>query len=218
MNAPFSALFEPLEGCKMRETKGHSLRDRMVYSSCNPIFYDWRKGTSFVRYVKDVGIGGWLSSFLDFDKAEDYSMFRPLPNIQERIDSILEEWDIENVVGVHIRRSDNVNAIAYSPIELFERRINAEIKSNADVKFFLASDDAEVKEYLANKFHDRILTLDVAERSAENGVHDAVVDLFLLASTSKIYGSYWSSFSEVAAHIGKKPLEVLSTVENDAII
>ena len=40
---------------------------------------------------------------------------------------------------------------------------------------------------------------------------DSVVDLYSLAATKKIYGSYLSSYSEVAAQIGQVPLEVLST-------
>lgn len=49
----------------------------------------------------------------------------------------------------------------------------------------------------------------MAARQDENGIADAVVDLFILSRTQRLYGSYWSSFSEVAAQIGNIPLEIV---------
>jgi hypothetical protein len=42
-------------------------------------------------------------------------------------------------------------------------------------------------------------------------MQESVVDLFCLSRMSKIYGSYWSSFSEVAAEIGNVDLIVLKS-------
>lgn len=39
----------------------------------------------------------------------------------------------------------------------------------------------------------------VIDRNSVQGMHDAMIDLFSLAATDKILGSYWSSFTDVAA-------------------
>ncbi len=52
------------------------------------------------------------------------------------------------------------------------------------------------------------LSLD-KEVDLKAGMIGAMIDLYCLAKCSKIYGSYWSSFSEVAARIGDIPLKVI---------
>jgi hypothetical protein len=39
-------------------------------------------------------------------------------------------------------------------------------------------------------------------RNSQQGITDAVVDMFCLSKTKYIYGSYWSSFSDIASVIG----------------
>jgi hypothetical protein len=88
-----------------------------------------------------------------------------------------------------------------------ENEIKLEPKSN----FYLATDDNEVKIKLKKHFGAKILTYDNSEltRSNEKGMKDAVVDLWCLSHTSKIIGSYTSSFSAMAAEIGKINLIIL---------
>ena len=80
---------------------------------------------------------------------------------------------------------------------------------NPSVKFFVATDDDATKKELVKRYGNAIYTRNnVSERNSRNGVVDAVVDLFLLAGCKKgIFGSYWSSFSEVAANIGWVPYD-----------
>ena len=47
-------------------------------------------------------------------------------------------------------------------------------------------------------------------RDTPNGIRDAVVDLYCLSKTKYIYGSYWSSFSDIAARIGEIRLITLN--------
>lgn len=54
----------------------------------------------------------------------------------------------ERTIGVHIRRTDNVVSIQSSPLENFTNIMDEEIKKNANTKFYVASDDDEVKESL----------------------------------------------------------------------
>ena len=84
------------------------------------------------------------------------------------------------------------------------------VDENTRQHFFVATDDGPTKSKLISIFGDRIHTREnVAVREADTGVQDAVIGLFLLASCSRLFGSYYSSFSEVAAQIGRIDLEQL---------
>lgn len=81
--------------------------------------------------------------------------------------------------------------------------MDAEIKKNVNTKFYVASDDDEVKESLKSKYPDRIITLmDNTDRNSLEGMKFAVLDLFSLSKTNKIIGSVGSSYSQIAAEIG----------------
>ena len=40
---------------------------------------------------------------------------------------------------------------------------------------------------------------------------DGITDMYTLACTTKIYGSFQSSFSEIASQIGNIPLEIIQS-------
>ena len=40
-------------------------------------------------------------------------------------------------------------------------------------------------------------------------IREGVADMYTLARTQKIYGSFQSSFSNIAAQLGRVPLEIL---------
>ena len=43
-----------------------------------------------------------------------------------------------------------------------------------------------------------------------DGIRDGVADMYTLARTQRIYGSFQSTFSEMASQLGGIPLQVLS--------
>ncbi|KGE86616.1 MAG: hypothetical protein ACE362_25120 [Phaeodactylibacter xiamenensis] len=95
---------------------------------------------------------------------------------------------------------------------MFEQIIHKEIENNQDVKFFLATDDSQVKAYLIKKFPGAIHTNDFElNRTTRKGIENAVIDLYMLSKTEKIYASHGSSFSETAFHMGETKLEILKT-------
>lgn len=129
-------------------------------------------------------------------------MFVPQDDIQNRIDEVVAGFS-ERTIGVHIRRTDNVVSIQSSPLEKFTSMMDAEIKKNSNTRFYVASDDDEVKECLKTKYPDRIITLmDDPDRNSLEGMKFAVLDLFCLSKTNKIIGSVGSSYSQIAAEIG----------------
>ena len=134
-------------------------------------------------------------------------MFIPQNDIQRRIDEVVASFS-ERTIGVHIRRTDNVVSIQSSPFENFTNMMDTEINKNANTKFYVASDDDEVKESLKSKYPNRIITLmDDTDRNSLEGMKFAVVDLFCLNKTRKIIGSVASSYSQIAAEIGGIEIE-----------
>ena len=140
-------------------------------------------------------------SFYPADPALYGELFRPNETVGRLVDAYVARFT-PHTVGVHIRRTDNAASIARSPLSLFIEEMEREVAAHADILFFVASDSEEDKRALRAHFGDRILTSDrPADRSSLAGMQEGAVDFFTLSRTRRIIGSYYSSFSEVAALI-----------------
>lgn len=129
-------------------------------------------------------------------------IFKPVPEIQSKIDYVKGKIS-GNTVGVHIRRTDNGKSIMYSPTVSFIREMDRELDNNAQTTFYLATDSEEEKQMLKKRYGSRLVVYDgLLERSSVEGIQDAVVDLYSLSSCRKVFGSYYSSFSDIAAVLG----------------
>ncbi len=128
-----------------------------------------------------------------------FAMFQPLPDLLARID----RYGRDELVGIHIRRTDSVRSIQRSPVEGFEAAMREEIERNANARFFLATDDPAVEAHLQAKFPGRIVVHEKSSlaRSDPQAIRDAVVDLYTLSNCRKLIGSYWSSFTDTAHSI-----------------
>jgi hypothetical protein len=117
-------------------------------------------------------------------------------------------------IGVHIRRGDNTMSKANSPTALFIQTLKNEQKRNADIKFYLATDDRGEAKILKKVIGESIVYYpsELARKRPE-GIQQALVDLILLSNAKKIIGSYWSSFTEIASVYGNIPLEVMKSEE-----
>lgn len=73
------------------------------------------------------------------------------------------------------------------------------------IKIFLSSDSKENIIRLSKLFPNNIFYHESPsyDRNDNEAIKNAVIDLFCLSKTNKIYGSYCSSFSEVAAEMGQ---------------
>ena len=130
------------------------------------------------------------------------SFLLPQPHLQARIDELKSRFT-RYTVGVHIRRTDNLISVAESPVEAFRRAMNREIQHNFNTRFFLSTDDETLKRTLVQQYSDRIITQRTSVcRDTLEGMEEAVVDLWCLAGTCKLLGSYWSSFTDMAAELG----------------
>ncbi|MCC7380161.1 MAG: hypothetical protein IT255_12450 [Chitinophagaceae bacterium] len=136
-------------------------------------------------------------------------IFLPKKEIISRIDKITLQFP-ERIIGIHIRRTDNVKAIQNNSVADFRTRIDKELSENATAKFYLATDDSEVKQDLLKLYEGHIIINDaVLNRSSLEGLVNAVIDLWCLSRTKYIIGSFYSSYSEIAAEIGGIKLEIL---------
>lgn len=142
----------------------------------------------------------FISTFSQFYASPPlFKSFVPRKHLQE----IINTYEVKNMIGVHIRRIENIQSVTYSPLERFVECMNEEIKRDNDIKFFVSTDDFKVEEYLRNLFKHRILThrKKSLDRNSKLGIQDALIDLYCLANCSKLIGSYWSSFTDTAWQI-----------------
>ncbi len=141
---------------------------------------------------------------------------QPNQELQQRILEITKHFG-EKMVGVHIRRTDNMVSIAESPIERFVEAMEYELKYAPTVNFYVATDDISIRNLLIQRFPNRIHYQHLKEcsRTTVDGIKDAIVDLYCLSKTQKIIGSYWSSFSDTAAEIGDIPLHIVRKSKNN---
>ncbi len=130
-----------------------------------------------------------------------YYIFHPIEKLSRMINNKTKEFN--NTIGIHIRRTDNLRSIEVSTDEKIIKLINALLNENPKYTFFLASDCQQTKDKLLEKFKNNIMTNPdlTFDRNSRESIQFAVLDLYCLAKTKRIYGSFYSSYSEVAAAI-----------------
>jgi hypothetical protein len=133
----------------------------------------------------------------------------------------------DNLIGVHIREADprtelpGLGEDAYalsawkklsyfrglSNYENFASEIKLRLALEPLAKFFISADNPQIKTNLRLAFGaERILAIDPGEdgECVDRGakcLQYALADLLMLGKTKELYGSYWSSFTEVAAYL-----------------
>ena len=140
---------------------------------------------------------------------KDVSMFEPKDEIMMRINEYACKFN-EHTYGLHIRRTDNRWAIEHSPISMFCEVIEKKLKDEPDAKFYLSTDDPETVEFLKTKY-ENFLIIRPKHYGRENieAMEDAVIDMWILSKTKSIFGSYFSSFSEMAALLGGRNVLIM---------
>ncbi len=154
----------------------------------------------------------YVQSFESLYYVKDNSPFRifaPAEKVLKRGESVLNRIT-EKTYGVHIRRTDNEEAIRNSPAELFERKVE-ELLADEEASVFLATDDSGIDREFRRRWGCRIMTNESKCFSRKNadGMLDSAVDMLALSKCQCIYGSYYSTFNEMAARLGNKELIVL---------
>lgn len=149
--------------------------------------------------------------FVELDSIEKpLDFIKPAAAITQKVEQILHNVDRENLVGIHVRRTDNRDAINNSPLSGFMDKMKREVEKNPNVHFYLATDDREVENEITAEFGDRIYTFKDKSlaRDDNQGIIDAYTEMLCLSRCSKIIGSFNSTYSAMAARIGGIKLEI----------
>lgn len=169
--------------------------------------------------INVVIIKGWFYPMFD---QEPYSAellaevrsnllaLRPVVDIQARLDSFPLP---PRVIGVHVRRGDNMDEFGQSRDEHFFALMHELLRRDAALHFFLSTDSAECEERFRQEFGDSLLSTPKSwqPRSHSDNAREGLIDLLLLAKTGGILGTHRSSFSQTAAKIGDKLIVVANT-------
>lgn len=184
----------------------------------NPNFFSRDRAKEFISACRSNCDDDYAhENFKPFFPNGNYDWLKPIESVQAEINQFKQRLGPETI-GVHIRRTDNKEARFMSPTRLFKEKIAAEITASANAKFFLATDDDSEKVDICATFPGRVFTRDnVHAREADGGIRDALIDLCLLASAKRIYGTFWSSFSREAARIGGAELIVVDDKSKVAV-
>ena len=145
-----------------------------------------------------------------YHKQTDYTWFTPIEVLRDRIAQKTASFDTYTI-GIHIRRTDHSIAIEKSPDALFLREMHQIVGAEPRTRFYLATDSEHVKRAMASTFGARLMTSPyAASRNTVEGMQEALVELYTLAATSRIIGSFGSSYSTIASQIGQIELTRLA--------
>ena len=156
--------------------------------------------------------GGLMTAYRDFCPwtSDDLrSLFQPNDEVQRLINERTAAFS-PYTIGLHIRRTDHLQAIDESPLELFTNVVDQEAGQHSDLRIYLATDDEATKQHFFDRYGDRVITSPAeATRESTDGIRDALVEMYALSRTRHIYGSAGSTFSPIAACLGDVPITIL---------
>lgn len=182
----------------------HLVYDRMITEKAVATLRD--QNFDFASWVS-AAKHPYMSCYDVFGEFDDYGalirrLFVPQQIIMNKVSVNISSFS-SHTIGMHIRRTDNIDSIRNSPTEKFLETADRELKQNPDTMIFLATDDEAIKEIFRNRYSDHVITPKAkASRDSLAGIRDGIVDMWTLAATDMIYGSYGSSFSVMASNIG----------------
>ena len=225
LNVPFGHLFEPIPGVKLVERRYLPRlffllrRKRRIKDNSHYLRASLRLSDAEIRSMADREQA--LLSLIEREDSVYINTCEHFFGLQSAVKDLAIRqhiwYEVEKIkdklsksyVGMHIRRGDNHESISRSPLYLFETKIEALTKGGLEQSIFVASDDQGVKKQLGERFKSLHFAPNKYRRNQVAGAEEALISLLVLAGSEKIYGSYWSSFSEVSALVGGIELEVL---------
>ena len=160
--------------------------------------------------TRNTAILRTCQQFVDFPQ---WQYFVPRTKLQIQINELSESLGNQSI-GIHIRRSDNSKSWEKSPLSTFITLMKGELEESPATRFFLATDSEDVRTALIHIFgKNTVLTRHGVNLSRDKkvGMEDAVIDMWTLSKTKRIFGSYWSSFSRVSGRIGNVPFSYCMT-------
>ncbi|MCH5279855.1 MAG: hypothetical protein J1E61_00190 [Lachnospiraceae bacterium] len=217
LGCPFEKIFCPTDAFKVINIYSKWDIKKLFYQGLSFLFgifvnNEWIRSNREEGSLTDASVSrlGTLITYIateeHFYPCHDYSPFVPVDTVQKRIDSLKQSLG-KSSIGVHIRRTDNLPSIGKSSTESFISSMKEALSSDPETVFYLATDDIEEEKRLREQFPGKIISNEDRDLSRDSiaGIQDAMIDLYCLASTSKIIGSYFSSFTDIAADMHDIP-------------
>ncbi len=146
----------------------------------------------------------------------------PKPRLQKQIADFVDTWPnpggSADLIGLHIRRTDMNSHIDRKskglapPDKALFACMNAQLNGNGSTKFVLCCDNQRSRRIIVKRYGEHVLVRDMkfsGKGRRQTSIDDAVIDLYCLAATNKIFGTYGSSFSGYAATLGQIPVEFI---------
>jgi len=241
LNAVYGDLFEPIESITIKKPpfkyklwlsmRSTSLRLKklsglylklfkfdFVFSDDMAILVWHNKLNLEERIIESKNVFMATCQELNYVDLQDYQLFVPKTELLQKINSISKDFAC-NTIGIHIRSTDHEVSMKNSPFRIFVKKMEEQIVFDPTVRFFLSTDNFIYQEKILQKFGPERILFHRKEfsRDKTEGIKDAVIDLFCLSRTSKIYGSYFSSFSYIPGRIGNIPVEQLAVEIKDTL-
>ncbi len=147
-----------------------------------------------------------------------FKQLRLRKELNNIVESITQDWDIGNMVGISIRTYLNPGSDPSRSIWVNLREFEVEIeKLPSNQKFFFCSDSIMLNQHYSNKYKSQIITF---PRSVENIINDnidsiiqtqeSVIEMYLLSyCRKKIITTFGSTFPECAWWLGECKADVI---------
>ena len=138
-------------------------------------------------------------------KHDEYGKMTFPAVLHDEVAQFCRAWDLSNVLGVHIRHSDNLLDPAKTelntPFPVFERKLR-EVTA-AGERMLLCTDNQEIRDYLVSTYpRSTILPSSIAMG------YQALYEMMLLAETKRVIGTYSSTFAYEACLFKGTDLEL----------
>ena len=214
LNCSFYSIFQPIPNLEVRKIKGRFLPlliRKSNYFIHKKAFYnitydDINDVKEYLKKNQQI----FISTVHNFYAEEnDYSIFKMTLEIENKANNLIGNYN--DLVGIHIRRTDNAISIRESPTNIFIKKIDELISKNDTTHFYLSTDSIEEEKLIRDIFGQQIIINPDKElrRNTPRGIMDAAIDMKCLSMCKEVYGSFYSSFSEAAAAMGGGKVKIL---------
>lgn len=219
LGCPFERIFEPTDAFKVINIRSKwDIRKMFLQISAmlfgsfadNPVICEHKgDGNLDETYETSLKKLTYIATEEHFYECHDYTPFVPAKEIAEKIMQKQAELGT-HAIGVHIRRTDNKPAIGKSSTDAFCKSMKEALANDSETMFYLATDDLSEEEFLRNQFPGKIISNQNRNLSRDSiaGIQDAMLDLYCLAATNQIIGSFFSSFTDIAADMHQIPKKI----------
>jgi hypothetical protein len=184
-----------------------SHRDRGKYTYVRK--FEAQKATRVTKWYNETELQIPHDEFWAIATARAQSL-RLRPEHEDKLEAFLETVP-EDAIGLHVRRTDLREATnSNKPLR---KELDRIVEKDPNVTFLLCADNPNSVMWLRRLYGDRIFWREQEMvspkylRSRHTSQADAAIDLFSLARTRELIGTYWSSFSSYAALMGGIPLK-----------